>query len=43
MSDEDNFEICETAYEHFGTKHLIVRLNDREYYKKFHTYRSDGD
>ena len=36
MSDEDNFEICETAYEHFGTKHLIVRLNDREYYKKFH-------
>ncbi len=36
MSDEVNFEICETAYEHFGTKHLIVRLNEREYYKKFH-------
>jgi Trk K+ transport system NAD-binding subunit/Kef-type K+ transport system membrane component KefB len=36
LSDEENYAICETAYEHFGTKHLIVRLNDREYYKKFH-------
>ncbi len=36
MSDEENYAICETAYEHFGTKHLIVRLNDRAYYKKFH-------
>ncbi len=36
LSDEENYIICETAYEHFGTKHLIVRLNDREYYKKFH-------
>ena len=36
MSDEVNYEICETAYEYFGTKHLIVRLNEREYYKKFH-------
>jgi len=36
LSDEMNFDICETAYEHFGTKHLIVRLNDREFYKKFH-------
>lgn len=35
-SDEVNYAICETAYEHFGTKHLIVRLNDREYYKQFH-------
>jgi len=35
-SDELNYVICETAYEHFGTKHLIVRLNDRELYKKFH-------
>ncbi|MEA3460912.1 MAG: cation:proton antiporter [Bacteroidota bacterium] len=37
LSDEVNYGICETAYEHFGTKHLVVRLNDREYYKKFHT------
>ena len=36
LSDEENYAICETAYEHFGTKHLIVRLYDREYYKKFH-------
>jgi Trk K+ transport system NAD-binding subunit len=31
-----NYDICETAYEHFGTRHLIVRLNEREFYKKFH-------
>ncbi len=36
LSEEENYAICETAYEHFGTKHLIVRLHDREYYKKFH-------
>jgi Trk K+ transport system NAD-binding subunit/Kef-type K+ transport system membrane component KefB len=36
LSDEMNFAICETAYEQFGTRHLIVRLNEREYYKKFH-------
>lgn len=35
-SDEMNYALCETAYEHFGTRHLIVRLHDREYYKKFH-------
>jgi len=36
LSDEENYAICETAFEHFGTNHLIVRLNDREFYKKFH-------
>jgi Trk K+ transport system NAD-binding subunit/Kef-type K+ transport system membrane component KefB len=35
LSDEENFAVCETAYEHFGTKHLIVRLHEREFYKKF--------
>lgn len=35
LSDEENYKICETAYEHFGTKHLIVRLTEREYYKKY--------
>ncbi len=35
LSDELNFAICETAYENFGTKHLIVRLNEREFYKRF--------
>jgi len=37
LSDELNYAICETAYEHFGTKHLIVRLHEREYYKRFHS------
>jgi Trk K+ transport system NAD-binding subunit len=36
LSDQENFAICETAYEHFGTRHLIVRLNDRDFYHKFH-------
>ncbi len=36
LSDEVSYEICETAYEHFGTRHLIVRLNERENFKKFH-------
>jgi Trk K+ transport system NAD-binding subunit len=36
LSDAENFAICETAYEHFGTKHLIVRLTDRANYRKFH-------
>jgi Trk K+ transport system NAD-binding subunit/Kef-type K+ transport system membrane component KefB len=35
LSDEENFAICETAYEHFGTRHMIVRLNEKSYYKKF--------
>lgn len=36
LSDEENYAICETAYEHFGTKHLIVRLRDREFFHQFH-------
>ncbi len=36
LSDEENYAICETAYENFGTRHLIVRLQDREFYRKFH-------
>jgi Trk K+ transport system NAD-binding subunit len=36
LSDEENYAICETAYEHFGTKHLVVRLTDRSQYKRFH-------
>jgi len=35
LSDEENYAICETAYEHFGTRHLIVRLNDRANYHRF--------
>ncbi|MEN8157293.1 MAG: cation:proton antiporter [Bacteroidota bacterium] len=35
LSDQENYDICETAYEHFGTRNLIVRLTDREYFRKF--------
>jgi Trk K+ transport system NAD-binding subunit/Kef-type K+ transport system membrane component KefB/mannitol/fructose-specific phosphotransferase system IIA component (Ntr-type) len=35
MSDEKNYQICELAYEHFGTETLIARLNNRKNYPKF--------
>ena len=35
LSDEENYAICETAYEHFGTRHLIVRLTNRSNYPRF--------
>jgi Trk K+ transport system NAD-binding subunit/Kef-type K+ transport system membrane component KefB len=35
LSDEENYAICETAYEHFGTRHMIVRLEDKSFYKRF--------
>ncbi len=35
LSDEENYKICELAYEHFGTRNLIARLQDRSYYQKF--------
>ncbi len=36
LSDDDNYLICELAYEHFGTRDMIVRLNDRANFSKFH-------
>jgi Trk K+ transport system NAD-binding subunit/Kef-type K+ transport system membrane component KefB len=36
LSDKENYRICEIAYEHFGTKDLIVRLNDRKNLDHFH-------
>ena len=36
LSDAENYKICEMIYEFVGTKSIIVRLNDREYFKKFH-------
>ena len=35
LSDEENFKICELAYEHLGTRDLIVRLNERWNYDRF--------
>ena len=36
LSDEENFHICEAAYEHFGTQNMIVRLNSRTNLRRFH-------
>ncbi len=36
LSDEENYKICELAYEHFGTENMIVRLNDRANFNRFH-------
>lgn len=35
LSDKENLEVCELAYQHFGTPDIIVRLNERAYYDKF--------
>lgn len=35
-TDEENLEICELAYENYGTPELIVRLNERKNIQKFH-------
>ena len=36
LSDEQNYRICSMAYEHLGTKDMIVRLEDRKNFDKFH-------
>lgn len=35
LDDDENYAVCELAYERFGTKHLIVRLNDRQNRARF--------
>lgn len=35
LSDRENLEICETAFEHFATQTLVARLNDRSNLKLF--------
>ena len=35
-TDIENLEVCELAYEYLGTKDLVVRLNDRKNFDKFH-------
>lgn len=35
MSDRRNLEVCELAYQHFGTPDIIVRLNERHFNDKF--------
>ena len=36
LSDEENYQIAELAYEQFGTPSIVVRLNDRSYFQNFH-------
>ena len=36
LSDEENYQICELAYEHFGTDRLVIRLHDRANFERFH-------
>ena len=36
LSDDDNYKITELIYENIGTKDVIVRLNKRENFEKFH-------
>ena len=35
FDDDTNYTICEMAYEHFGTAHLVVRLYDRSQITRF--------
>ncbi len=35
LSDEENLEICELVYEHFGIETVVVRLHDRNNLEKF--------
>jgi len=34
-TDDENYKIGELFFEHYGTTHLVVRLNDRENFNKF--------
>lgn len=36
FDDEKNYQVCEVAYEQFGTRDIVVRLNDRANFQKFH-------
>jgi Trk K+ transport system NAD-binding subunit/Kef-type K+ transport system membrane component KefB len=36
LTDEENYKICEMAYQYYGTDVLVVRLNHRENFEKFH-------
>jgi Trk K+ transport system NAD-binding subunit/NhaP-type Na+/H+ or K+/H+ antiporter len=36
LSDEENYQICEQAFENFGTKDIVVRLHNRKNFNRFH-------
>jgi len=35
LSDDENYKVCEIAYEYFGTQTIIARLNDRINFSRF--------
>ncbi|QCK13621.1 cation:proton antiporter domain-containing protein [Mangrovivirga cuniculi] len=35
-NDEENLQICEEVYEKFGIDRIVVKLNDRYFFNKFH-------
>ncbi len=36
LSDDENYQICEQFYEYFGTDTMVVRLNNRNNFERFH-------
>jgi len=36
LSDAENYQICELVYENCGTKDIVVRLNNRTNFDRFH-------
>ena len=36
LTDDENLDIAETLYQHIGTKDIVVRLNHRYNFEKFH-------
>ncbi len=36
LSDEENYRLCELIYEHIGTQNVVVRLQHRANFHKFH-------
>lgn len=36
LDDATSYQACELIYEEFGTKDMVVRLNDRALFQKFH-------
>ena len=36
LTDEENLQICELAYQYYGTNVMVVRLNNRENFERFH-------
>ncbi len=40
LSDEENLDLCEVAFSDYGTRDIIVRLNERSNYQKFLEYNA---